>query len=151
MVGLEDQARHVVSGDVDDDTSLAERRDEKGIDGAPAGVSAAAVADAHAHGVESKAAVGAASTNASDSGQCLSMHQPWASLLVLGIKRFEGRGWPTEHRGRLWIASAARTPEPDEIKSVEAEYRCNPLSPPPLYLVIWHRWNFRSGLAPRSA
>ena len=26
-----------------------------------------------------------------DQGVCLSMHQPWASLLVRGIKRFEGR------------------------------------------------------------
>jgi hypothetical protein len=43
-----------------------------------------------------------------DSGVCLSMHQPWASLLVLGIKRFEGRGWSTLHRGRLWIASTAQ-------------------------------------------
>ena len=36
---------------------------------------------------------------------CLSMHQPWASLLVCGIKLHEGRSWPTEYRGRLWIAS----------------------------------------------
>lgn len=30
----------------------------------------------------------------------LSMHQPWASLLVHGIKRIEGRTWTTKHRGR---------------------------------------------------
>ena len=42
---------------------------------------------------------------AADAGVCLSMHQPWVSLLVYGIKRIEGRGWPTEHRGRLWIAA----------------------------------------------
>lgn len=34
---------------------------------------------------------------------CLTMHQPWASLLVHGIKRVEGRGWNTDFRGRLWI------------------------------------------------
>ena len=34
---------------------------------------------------------------------CLTMHQPWASLLVYGIKRAEGRGWTTDFRGRLWI------------------------------------------------
>jgi hypothetical protein len=66
---------------------------------------------------------------------CLSMHQPWASLLVHGIKRIEGqsavaatmtlprarhpptpalplrpagRDWPTEYRGRLWIHATAR-------------------------------------------
>jgi hypothetical protein len=39
-----------------------------------------------------------------DYGKCLSLHQPWASLLVAGIKTVEGRSWYTPHRGRLWIA-----------------------------------------------
>jgi hypothetical protein len=30
---------------------------------------------------------------------CLTMHQPWASLLVYGIKRIEGRSWTTPIRG----------------------------------------------------
>lgn len=30
---------------------------------------------------------------------CLTMHQPWASLLVYGIKRVEGRSWPAPTRG----------------------------------------------------
>ncbi|KAL4436551.1 hypothetical protein ABPG75_003690 [Micractinium tetrahymenae] len=51
------------------------------------------------------------------------MHQPWASLLVYGIKRIEGRGWPTEHRGRLWIAATAKQPSPQEIEEMEAFYR----------------------------
>ena len=38
-----------------------------------------------------------------DKMMCLTMHQPWASLLVYGIKRVEGRGWNTDFRGRLWI------------------------------------------------
>ncbi|XP_044063187.1 activating signal cointegrator 1 isoform X2 [Siniperca chuatsi] len=59
----------------------------------------------------------------SDGGWCLSMHQPWASLLVKGIKRVEGRTWYTSHRGRLWIAAAAKTPTPQEIAEVEAMYR----------------------------
>ncbi|KAI3964554.1 hypothetical protein MKW92_012314 [Papaver armeniacum] len=29
---------------------------------------------------------------------CLTMHQPWASLLVYGIKRIEGRSWPSPIR-----------------------------------------------------
>ena len=53
---------------------------------------------------------------------CLSMHQPWASLLVAGIKRVEGRGWPTDHRGRLWIASTAREPTDLEVATVEQQY-----------------------------
>ncbi|CAF99916.1 unnamed protein product, partial [Tetraodon nigroviridis] len=59
----------------------------------------------------------------SDGGWCLSMHQPWASLLVRGIKRVEGRTWYTSHRGRLWIAAAAKKPTPQEIAEVEATYR----------------------------
>ena len=39
---------------------------------------------------------------------CLTMHQPWASLLVHGIKRVEGRGWNTDFRGRLWIHAGKR-------------------------------------------
>ncbi|XP_068169497.1 activating signal cointegrator 1 [Antennarius striatus] len=59
----------------------------------------------------------------SDGGWCLSMHQPWASLLVRGIKRVEGRTWYTSHRGRLWIAAAAKKPTPLEIAEVEAMHR----------------------------
>ncbi|XP_056134864.1 activating signal cointegrator 1 isoform X2 [Lampris incognitus] len=59
----------------------------------------------------------------SDDGWCLSMHQPWASLLVKGIKRVEGRTWYTSHRGRLWIAAAAKRPTPQEIAEVEGMYR----------------------------
>ncbi|XP_041796020.1 activating signal cointegrator 1 [Chelmon rostratus] len=59
----------------------------------------------------------------SDGGWCLSMHQPWASLLVRGIKRVEGRTWYTSHRGRLWIAAAAKKPTPQETAEVETMYR----------------------------
>ncbi|KAF6719058.1 Activating signal cointegrator 1 [Oryzias melastigma] len=59
----------------------------------------------------------------SDGGWCLSMHQPWASLLVRGIKKVEGRTWYTSHRGRLWIAAAAKKPTPQEIAEVEEMYR----------------------------
>ncbi|XP_013108761.2 activating signal cointegrator 1 [Stomoxys calcitrans] len=58
-----------------------------------------------------------------DLRQCLSMHQPWASLLVAGIKKHEGRVWYTEHRGRLWIASTAKEPRPEEIKEMEDFYK----------------------------
>ncbi|CAH1958711.1 unnamed protein product [Acanthoscelides obtectus] len=58
-----------------------------------------------------------------DHGVCLSMHQPYASLLVAGVKKHEGRTWPTNHRGRLWIAAAAKEPDEDEVEAVEAFYR----------------------------
>mmetsp|Transcript_9849 Transcript_9849/g.12855 ORF Transcript_9849/g.12855 Transcript_9849/m.12855 type:complete len:164 (+) Transcript_9849:168-659(+) len=54
---------------------------------------------------------------------CLTMHQPWASLLVYGIKRVEGRSWPTDHRGRLWIHAASKQPTTEEISEVEEQYR----------------------------
>ena len=46
----------------------------------------------------------------------LSMHQPWASLLVYGLKRIEGRGWPTEHTGRLWIHATSKQATSQEIE-----------------------------------
>ncbi|XP_060116181.1 activating signal cointegrator 1 isoform X1 [Heteronotia binoei] len=59
----------------------------------------------------------------SDNGWCLSMHQPWASLLVKGIKRVEGRTWYTALRGRLWIAATAKRPSLQEISEVEVNYK----------------------------
>ncbi|KAK9880543.1 hypothetical protein WA026_011780 [Henosepilachna vigintioctopunctata] len=58
-----------------------------------------------------------------DQGLCLSMHQPHASLLVAGVKKHEGRNWPTNHRGTLWIAAAAHKPDLDDISVVEKFYR----------------------------
>jgi alkylated DNA repair dioxygenase AlkB len=62
-------------------------------------------------------------TDADDTGQCLSMHQPWATLLVHGFKRAEGRNWKHGHRGRLWIHAAGTPPEPSKIAELESRYR----------------------------
>ena len=43
-----------------------------------------------------------------DQGMCISMHQPWAALMVHGFKRFEGREWTTKYRGPLWVQATAR-------------------------------------------
>ena len=51
------------------------------------------------------------------------MHQPWASLLVLGFKRFEGREWTTKYRGPLYIHATAQKPDPELIIQIEDEYR----------------------------
>ncbi|KAK8591324.1 hypothetical protein V6N13_031372 [Hibiscus sabdariffa] len=51
------------------------------------------------------------------------MHQPWASLLVYGIKRIEGRSWPAPIRGRLWIHAASKVPDESTIKAMEDFYR----------------------------
>ncbi|KAF0973243.1 hypothetical protein FDP41_008450 [Naegleria fowleri] len=63
------------------------------------------------------------STHEDDQGFCLSMHQPWCSLLVYGIKRHEGRSWNTSHRGRLWIASTAEKPTDESIQELETYYK----------------------------
>jgi len=77
---------------------------------------------------------------------CISMHQPWASLLVYGIKTVEGRSWPTTHRGTvlppnpnrtvrrtvnpnpnrtvgtLWIASTAQPCDPATVNQMRELY-----------------------------
>jgi hypothetical protein len=40
----------------------------------------------------------------------LSLKQPWATLLVRGLKTVEVRAWPTQRRGRILI-HAARVPD----------------------------------------
>jgi hypothetical protein len=40
----------------------------------------------------------------------LSLKQPWAALLALGLKTIEVRRWPTARRGRILI-HAARVPD----------------------------------------
>lgn len=53
---------------------------------------------------------------------CLSMHQPWASLLVHGFKRFEGREWSNKFRGPLWIHATQKKPSQQEVDDLEARY-----------------------------
>lgn len=35
--------------------------------------------------------------------KAISLQQPWATLVVLGVKTFETRKWSTNHRGRILI------------------------------------------------
>ena len=58
-----------------------------------------------------------------DEGMCLSVGQPYASLLVSGIKRYEGRDWYSAFRGRLWIRSNTKPVKEECIKKVENLYR----------------------------
>lgn len=44
--------------------------------------------------------------------KAISLWQPWASAITLGLKHIETRGWATTHRGPLAIHAAKRwTPE----------------------------------------
>lgn len=38
--------------------------------------------------------------------KCASLWQPWATLMEIGAKANETRGWPTKHRGPLLIHAA---------------------------------------------
>jgi hypothetical protein len=41
--------------------------------------------------------------------KALTLHQPWATIIALGLKHVETRSWPTAYRGRLAI-HAGRAP-----------------------------------------
>lgn len=41
----------------------------------------------------------------------LTVRQPWASLLIAGVKDIENRTWTASYRGWLWIHSAQRRDE----------------------------------------
>lgn len=40
--------------------------------------------------------------------KCISLWQPWASLMVVGSKKIETRHWPTRHKGPLLIHAAKK-------------------------------------------
>ncbi|KEP66753.1 UNVERIFIED_CONTAM: zinc finger motif, C2HC5-type protein [Hammondia hammondi] len=60
--------------------------------------------------------------DAQDEGLCLTVRQPFASLIVLGFKAKEGRNWPCAHRGRMWIHAAATPPNPATIEAARRFY-----------------------------
>lgn len=35
--------------------------------------------------------------------KAITLHQPWATLIALGLKHYETRSWPTTYRGNLAI------------------------------------------------
>lgn len=49
-----------------------------------------------------------AETKQLEPGRTLSVRQPWATLLVTGVKLTENRSWPTRMRGPLLIHAAGR-------------------------------------------
>lgn len=44
--------------------------------------------------------------------KALSLWQPWASLVVLGVKQIETRSWSTEYRGPIIIHATGSVPPP---------------------------------------
>jgi hypothetical protein len=43
-----------------------------------------------------------------DAALALTIHQPWAQLIILGRKTVELRRWETRYRGRFWIHAGKR-------------------------------------------
>jgi activating signal cointegrator 1 len=41
--------------------------------------------------------------------KAISLHQPWASLIPMGLKKSETRSWSTSYRGQLLICAAKKT------------------------------------------
>jgi len=55
--------------------------------------------------------------------KALTLHQPWASLIALGVKTIETRSWSTPYRGRLLIHAGAKTPTRGEFVGDWVPYR----------------------------
>lgn len=54
----------------------------------------------------------------------LSIRQPWAWLVVNGIKPVENRDWPTRFRGRVLIHAGKAMPMPDYMLGRMAWHEC---------------------------
>jgi hypothetical protein len=57
-----------------------------------------------------------------EDGWVMTMHQPWASLVVSGLKRVEGRVWGVDFQGWLWIHAAGKEMLEDEKADIEGMY-----------------------------
>jgi hypothetical protein len=55
--------------------------------------------------------------------KCLTLHQPWASLIVEGVKRIETRSWPTNYRGPLAIHAGLSDKAMKDVRRGAKGYR----------------------------
>jgi hypothetical protein len=51
--------------------------------------------------------------------KCLTLTQPWASLVAVGAKRIETRSWHTSYRGPLAIHASKGFPKADRLLCLE--------------------------------
>jgi len=51
--------------------------------------------------------------------KAITLWQPWASLIAVGVKRLETRSWYTGHRGPIAIHAAAKSPKIDSLMDAE--------------------------------
>ena len=78
------------------------------------------------------------STSIASSLKAISLRQPWASLIPLGLKHYETRSWKTNYRGKLLICSTLNNPKHyREYLKIKDE----------LQLPTWDETNFPHGQA----
>lgn len=53
----------------------------------------------------------------------ISIRQPWAWLIVSGLKDIENRTWPTRYRGEIAIHAGKRVPSQSEVDEIEKKFR----------------------------
>jgi len=58
-----------------------------------------------------------------EDGWAMTMHQPWAGLVISGHKRAEGRVWGLDFTGWLWIHAGGKPPMEADLRAIEAMYR----------------------------
>lgn len=68
---------------------------------------------------------------------CLSLYQPWASLIAYKAKRIETRSWSTQYRGPLVICSGKNDDYLAELLGVYQRH-CNPAKYPSFQLPAFH-------------
>lgn len=70
--------------------------------------------------------------------KCISLWQPWASAIALGLKSIETRHWSTRHRGPLAIHAARRwtVDEREDARMFARTYDAPELINPPLGAII---------------
>ena len=60
---------------------------------------------------------------AGSAGAAVALDQPWASLVMSGLKRFVGASWRTSHRGRVWVVSTPHRPSQADIDAALLGYK----------------------------
>ncbi|MBW4589778.1 MAG: ASCH domain-containing protein [Aetokthonos hydrillicola CCALA 1050] len=78
-------------------------------------------------------------TSTPSSLKAISLWQPWASLIPLGLKHYETRSWKTSYRGKLLICSAAKLTKEQYQQYLKI---CNEVKLP-----AWDETNFPRGCA----
>jgi phage N-6-adenine-methyltransferase len=79
------------------------------------------------------------STSKDSEFKAISLWQPWASLIPLGLKHYETRSWKTNYRGKLLICSTAT--------NTKLEYQQYLKICEELQLPSWEQTNFPHGCA----